>query len=221
MLPYVFPILIWEPVDNIFRIYGSVSKVSSCSSQPPNWKHTIFVAVPALSLVLPVTTSGPVTHSIATSQNGPRALGLTQATPTVDAPTDWACLSPPITYGVRPDDAIPTTTSFSLTVEARSSRSIAPACSESSASSTAFRIAWSPPAMIPTNWLGGAENVGGLFGVRIQRGIRDACRTHISDASRIPSLSGRRQHRASRKVGLQNLTVRSSQHQCRLHVLRW
>jgi hypothetical protein len=63
---------------------------------------TIFVAVPALSLVLPVSTSGPVTTSIGNTAAAATALSRLQTTATVSAPTERACCSAPITYGVRP-----------------------------------------------------------------------------------------------------------------------
>lgn len=105
------------------------------------YQLTIFVAVPALSLVLPVTTSGPVKHSIEMSQNARSALGHTHDSPTVAAPTDRACFKPPRTYGVRPDDAMPTRTSVEPSGGDNRDRSTAPVSSESSAPSTAFRIA--------------------------------------------------------------------------------
>src|SRR5262245_61863772 len=96
------------------------------------------------------------------SQNPRSALGCTQAKPTVAAPTERTYFRAPKTYGVRPDDAMPTRTSFRPKGGDKDERSVAPSFSESSAPSTAFRMAQSPPAIIPTNCPGGAEKVGGL-----------------------------------------------------------
>lgn len=125
--------------------------------------RTILVAVPALSLVLPVTTSGPVTHSISTSQSPRIWLGSTHASPIVPEPTSCAYLSPPRTYGVLPEDAIPMRTSLLDKGGDKLDKFWTAESSESSDPSTADRSATSPPAINPTNCHLGAENVGGLL----------------------------------------------------------
>jgi hypothetical protein len=158
VFPYVFPIRIIVPVLNIFS--------------------TSFVAVPALSLVLPLTTSGPGKGAIkkSTSPDSPSAEGSTHTTPIVIHPLRFANPIHPRTYGVRPDAAIPTTLSTSgLSLSAAISASASARLS--SAPSWARRIAASPPAIRPMNCSGGAAKVGG-----------------ISEASRIPSLQARPSH---------------------------
>lgn len=152
MFPYVFPILIITPVEIMFK--------------------TNFVAVPAFILVLPVTTSAPVTASImkSTSPLFLIAEGVEQATPTVTQPLLFANAKPPRTYGVRPDAAMPMRQSFSPS-SSFIFKSLTAASASSSAPSMADRSATSPPAINPTNCSGGAEYVGG-----------------ISDASRTPNL---------------------------------
>lgn len=152
MLPYVLPTRIMVPVLSMFK--------------------TNFVAVPDLSLVLPVTTSGPGSGAIrkSTLPESPIAEGDAQTTPIVTQPNRLAKARHPRTYGVRPELAIPMTLSSSGS-RSRRCRSSSPACALSSAPSCAWRMAASPPAINPTNWECGAANVGG-----------------ISDASRIPSL---------------------------------
>lgn len=153
ILPYVLPTRIIVPVLSIFK--------------------TNFVAVPAFSLVLPVTTSGPGSGAIRKSTSPERLIaeGDAQATPIVTQPSRLAKARHPRTYGVRPELAIPMTLSNSGS-RFRIFRSFSPAWALSSAPSCAWRIAASPPAIIPTNWECGAAKVGG-----------------ISEASRMPSLN--------------------------------
>lgn len=153
MFPYVFPALIIVPVLSMF--------------------NTSFVTVPAFSLVLPVTTSGPASGAMTKSASPERSMaeGLVQTTPIVIHPSFLANARQPKTYGVRPELAIPMILSSS---GFRSNRrmSSSPASPSSSAPSWACLIAASPPAIKPKNCPRGAAKVGG-----------------ISDASKIPSLS--------------------------------
>src|SRR5687768_5593601 len=98
-LPYVLPNSTIAPVVRVFR--------------------TSLVAVPALRRVEPVTTSGPTRGVIMRSAYGTRADSGTQARPIANAPTDRAKRRAPITYGVRPLVAIPTTTSAADTPSRR------------------------------------------------------------------------------------------------------
>ena len=75
---------------------------------------TIFCAVPAFILVLPVTNSGPVITSIGYSEANANGLFELQVIQPVIIALFLACLIPPITYGVVPEAAIPTKTSFSV-----------------------------------------------------------------------------------------------------------
>ena len=63
---------------------------------------TSFVAVPALSRVEPLMTSGPTTGVIIKSHASANADPSLQARPMANAPIWRAYFSPPITYGVRP-----------------------------------------------------------------------------------------------------------------------
>ena len=137
--PYTFPERIMAAVESMFR--------------------TSFWAVPALSRVEPVTTSGPTSTSMARSAAALRADPGLQTTATAKAPRSRAAPSAPRTYGVDPLAARPTTTSRSPAPARCTAR--APARASSSAPSTARRRATSPPAMVPCTCSGGEEKVGG------------------------------------------------------------
>ena len=77
----------------------------------------------------------------------------------VSIPFFLASSNPPITYGVLPEAAMPTTTSIAVIVWAI--RSTQACLVASSAFSTAFLIAISPPAINPTTNSCGTPNVGG------------------------------------------------------------
>ena len=66
-----------------------------------------FCAVPAFILELPVRYSGPTITSIGKSLNLEIGLFLLDVMHPVGILFLWACLSPPKTYGVVPDAAIP------------------------------------------------------------------------------------------------------------------
>ena len=122
--------------------------------------HTSLVAVPALSRVDPVSTSGPTTGSTQMSATARMASGgSVQAISTVRAPRSRARVSAPRTKGVVPDAAMPHTTSPVCT--ACASITAAPAAGSSSAPSIGVRNARSPPAMMPTTMAGSVPNVGG------------------------------------------------------------
>ena len=104
-----------------------------------------FCAVPAFIRVLPVTHSGPTTHSMATSNFCQfrtfiisNACGQYFISVTFfDCNHIWGCS----------DAAIPMTESFSLM---KFRKSFHPPFGSSSANSTAFLIAVSPPTIMPT-----------------------------------------------------------------------
>src|SRR5665647_2804060 len=99
--------------------------------------RTIFWAVPAFSLVLPVTNSGPTTTTTGysvTSTIGP--VGLQVIHP-VRMPFSRAFWMPTITYGVVPDAAMPITVSLVLILKISSS--FHALLGSSSAASTALR----------------------------------------------------------------------------------
>ena len=62
----------------------------------------------------PVTTSGPTTGAIDIFAHFDTSESALHVTDTVKAPISFAYYKAPITYGVLPDAAIPTTTSFSF-----------------------------------------------------------------------------------------------------------
>src|SRR2546430_14840671 len=97
--------------------------------------RTIFCAVPALSLLEPVTTSGPTTGTILTSATLVIEDPGAQVTATVKAPNERAYDTAPTVYGVLPDAAMPTSTS--AFVKPRAFRSVGPASRSSSEASTA------------------------------------------------------------------------------------
>ncbi len=139
-LPYVFPRRIIAPVVIVLS--------------------TSLVAVPAFMRVEPVTTSGPVMGTMATSTRTARSTGGgEQATMAVRAPRVIARSSAPRTYGVVPDAAMPTTKSRWLT--SRSSMALAPSSATSSAPSCERVSAGGPPAMIPCTISGSVPKVGG------------------------------------------------------------
>ena len=104
--------------------------------------RTIFVAVPALSLVDPPITSGPTGRQII-------PLRKSYSTSLQVSNQHLAfCLLPSLSAemvnGVLPLAAIPSSISFSLIPET----ALTPASSSSSAPSTASVIAFSPPAIM-------------------------------------------------------------------------
>src|SRR6267378_2536481 len=106
-----------------------------------NVLSTSFVAVPALSRVDPVSTSGPTMGLTMTSHVSANTLGgVEHVTRIVPAPSVCARASAARTYGVVPLAAIPTTTSRLVTAAV----SIAAAA-----------------AITPTTIDGGVPNVGG------------------------------------------------------------
>ena len=137
-LEYVRPSLIITAVENAVRIS--------------------FWAVPAFILVDPAMASGPVSTVISTSTGAVLGASGLPDTSAVRAPSSCAAVSAPITNGVRPDAARPSTKS-----PGRASResSAAPAAESSSAPSTASTSARRPPAWWATNQPGGMLNVGG------------------------------------------------------------
>ena len=76
-----------------------------------NMFKTSFVAVPALSRVEPLSTSGPTTGCIKRSTRESNSESVLHVRPMVVAPTARAYSTAPSTYGVRPLAAMPTTTS--------------------------------------------------------------------------------------------------------------
>ena len=139
-LPYAFPL----------RIMAPVVIVLSAS----------LVAVPALSRVEPVTTSGPtgiasITSTVAAISAG----GVLQVRNAVRAPSSRERARAARTNGVVPLAAMPITTSRSETVS--SFTASAPATSSSSAPSWLRSSAARPPAITPTTMPGGVPNVGG------------------------------------------------------------
>ena len=117
-----------------------------------------FVALPALSRVLPVSTSGPVSRTMRWSHPSGDSMG-THATKAVVAPHAFARRTAPRGYGVVPPAAIPTTVS-SGPIARRSISARAPSHS-SSRPSLERRSAPSPPAITPTTWPGSLMKVGG------------------------------------------------------------
>ena len=118
-----------------------------------------FCPVPDFIRELPVTSSGPTIISIgisASAASGESGLLQIQA---VRMPCSRARCSAPITYGVVPDAAMPITVSSGEIF--RSSSSCQPRCGSSSACSTGFRNAVSPPAIRPTTSVGGIRRSAG------------------------------------------------------------
>lgn len=124
-----------------------------------NMLSTSFCAVPALSRVEPLITSGPTSTSIACSAAALSGVPVLHDSPTVSAPSARARRTAASTYGVRPLEATPTTVSSGPIPAA--STSAAPASSSSSAPSQGETIALRPPAMIAKTCSGGVEKVGG------------------------------------------------------------
>ena len=159
--------------------------------------------MPALRRVEPVSSSGPASMAITWSgraasppsilsasstacrphapapsalahrgQQAQRRTGLKQSSAVV-APTRFASASAPHTYGVRPDAAMPTTTSAPDTAPSSSGHAPLPLMSarppavESSAPSTAFSRAPCPPAISPCTRCGELPNVGGHLSAKI------------------------------------------------------
>ena len=109
--------------------------------------------------VLPVTNSAPEIASIGYSATWEISPFSLQEIEPVNNPFSRALFNPPITYGVLPDAAIPTSVSNSFTSYTNKS---CQACSiSSSAFSTAFLMAPSPPAINPTTISKGTPKVGG------------------------------------------------------------
>src|SRR5581483_6729691 len=102
-------------------------------------------AVPALSRVEPVSTSGPTLGAITIVANRAIGMRVLDVTATVIAPRLRAYRKALSTYGVVPLAAIPTTMSFLVRAILR--RSLAPFAVESSAPSTAPAMARLPPAI--------------------------------------------------------------------------
>src|SRR4030042_1731358 len=121
--------------------------------------RTIFCAVPALSLVLPVTNSGPTTTTTGISVASTSLLSGLQVMQPVSIPFSLALFIPPITYGVVPDAAMPITVSFVFMLNISSS--FQALFGSSSADSTDLRNAVSPPAINPMTMVWGTPNVGG------------------------------------------------------------
>ncbi len=120
---------------------------------------TSFWAVPALSRVEPVSSSGPTTTSMPCSAAAARAEPALQASPTVRAPRSRAYVTAPTAYGVRPEAETPTTLSRSVSFSA--ARSAADSSALSSAPSIGVTSASGPPAMRPMTWSRAALKVGG------------------------------------------------------------
>ena len=124
--------------------------------------RTSFWAVPALSRVDPVMTSGPVsTASRWSAANVSSACGLAVTSSGDRAPLTRAGASAPATYGVRPDAVSPTSDVAGPTGRASSAR---PASTSSSTFSTARSRAAGPPAWWATNRPSGALKVGQQLG---------------------------------------------------------
>ena len=107
--------------------------------------RTIFCAVPAFSLVDPVSTSGPTSGAMKMSVNFLNCPSRFAATPIVVAPCFFAYFTAPSTYGVVALAATPTTTSRLDNFARR--KSFTAFFTESSAPSTALVIARRPPAI--------------------------------------------------------------------------
>ena len=73
-----------------------------------------FWDVPALSLELPVTNSGPTITSILCSLYSDKGVFLLHVIHAVGILFSLQSLSPPTTYGVVPEAAIPITKSFDV-----------------------------------------------------------------------------------------------------------
>ena len=109
--------------------------------------HIIFWAVPDFILVEPVIGSGPVIASTGYSTKSASLLPADVVIQPVIAPISLAYSIPPITYGVLPLAAIPTT--ISLLDKFIFFKSSIANSFESSAPSTAFTSASFPPAINP------------------------------------------------------------------------
>ena len=112
------------------------------------------------------TCSGAEPAGVSGSASASITLGL-QHSSAVVAPACLACERAPQTYGVRPEAAIPTTTSRDDTGPPTSGQaprakiSASPPSKLSSAPSTALNIACSPPAIRPCTIAASQPNVGG------------------------------------------------------------
>ena len=110
-----------------------------------NRLSTIFCAVPAFIRVEPATTSSPVSIRIGCVETARIGAPALFETPIVSAPRVVASTKAATVNGVVPLAATPMTTSLAPTSAPRM-RAV-PSSLSSSAFSTAFRSAPSPPAM--------------------------------------------------------------------------
>ena len=131
--------------------------------------RTSLCAVPAFMRVEPVTTSAPVSVTIAMSASFASGDPSLHVSPTVAQPSDFAYPSAPSTYSAPPAALMPTTQSAAARFAALTSRS--PNAALSSSGSPARYSASTPPAITPRIVPSGTPNVG-----------------HASDASSTPSL---------------------------------
>ena len=120
---------------------------------------TNFWAVPLFIRVEPVTNSGPTTTSIGNLEILEISLFWLQEILPVNISDELHAFIAPITYGVEPDAAMPITKSRLLI--SYFFKSNQPWFKSSSANSTAFLIAESPPAINPTTKPWGIPYVGG------------------------------------------------------------
>src|SRR6201994_4397083 len=120
---------------------------------------TIFCAVAAFMRVDPEITSGPTSATMQMSHTEEMAVLWLQVTAAVLAPRARAYSTAATTYGVRPLEESPITTS--LRVGRRRAMSRWPSSVESSFTSTADASALGPPAIMYCTLCEGVEKVGG------------------------------------------------------------